>query len=469
MMLPTHDDVDDEDESMQPISEIDAEFSGSNFKADNVAKTECFDEDNEDPNGKNDMHSQVVHSFEMDGRCNSATGFTAAKRMVGSNAGKQRMWLTFLHTIGDRTMQVSLVGTFSVLIVLVLVLYARVESSNNNNGVIFGGSQTSLEGIRDLDPQWRVRPTGLHVVIIGDSVSHYQYLSLVYFLRTGRWFDPVYRKSHLTNVYSYQSIFHDDIYGEFFLQTTRLLQPYEICDCVYPKGTVDKYRSGGQRVVLNRYFIDLEHNTTVRFFHGTSHADMKAFVLNFCSVHVEYFEFGVQSVTKIECTHSHIGISRLFAAFGNEHSMQGRLNASNITTMQGKEHDGLLNDKHEFHPEEIVWSSNSWAQVVREHIASLTPKPQYVILNAGQYRSNFEQNATDEMDDLVHALQELGSIEQAFWRTTTYQRGGANIRDTTLATDHAMCEKLGGCLNVSWTHDLSKNLFWDEVHNFEPG
>jgi hypothetical protein len=74
-------------------------------------------------------------------------------------------------------------------------------------------------------------PTNVNIVIIGDSLSRYGYLSLVYFLRWGRWFEPTLEKSNLMDERSFKSLFHDDAFGEFYFQSSRLLQPYELCDC----------------------------------------------------------------------------------------------------------------------------------------------------------------------------------------------------------------------------------------------
>lgn len=322
----------------------------------------------------------------------------------------------------DKIIQGILAGGLIIFLIVIIKL-VHVTASAAKNGPLesdnfdnFGYSNP----YRDVDPQWRVRPKNFHLALLGDSITHYQYLSLVYFLRTGRWFDPNFKKSHLTNVYSYENIFHDDLYGEYFFQTTRLLQPTEICDCVYPKGAIDEYRLGAHRVIINRYFHDVERNNTVRFFH----------------------------------------------AFGHEHNMQGRLYASNITDMEGKEQDGLLNGEHQFRQPDVVWTSNNWSQVVTDHIATLKPKPEYFVLNAGQQTTEFI-NDRSKVHELNQSLHDMG-IKRAYWRTSTFQRGGKPFLDENAATDELMCQSIGGCLNVSWTQSLSKLMYWDQTHNWEP-
>jgi hypothetical protein len=59
----------------------------------------------------------------------------------------------------------------------------------------------------------------------------YQYLSLAYFLRWGRWFDRYYQ-NHLVDAHSFRHPYHpDQDWNEFFLQSNHLLYPAESCDC----------------------------------------------------------------------------------------------------------------------------------------------------------------------------------------------------------------------------------------------
>lgn len=317
--------------------------------------------------------------------------------------------------ISDRTkLHASCIACVSLTIALIAALFSKDGHSGLGKGI--GILTSSID--RDIDPYWRLRPTHLHIVMIGDSVTHYQYLSLAYFLRTGRWFDPMRKKSHLTNVYSYENIFHDEIFGEFFFQTTRLLQPRELCDCLYPSdgdAHKDPYRAHQADMIINRYFRDPDRNNTLRFFHAV----------------------------KPQAT-------------------KGRLSHLNITDMEGKEQDGLLNGIHQFHPRDIIWKSESWAETLRTHVAQLNPRPEYVVLNGGP-----PMEAT-ELAELKQSLEDLGCIVQTFWKTTSYRRAAGRIDEEAELNDQHMCEELGGCLDISWTKKLKEKLYWDEIHNKEP-
>jgi hypothetical protein len=87
------------------------------------------------------------------------------------------------------------------------------------------------------------------VVFIGDSISRYQYLSLVYSLSTGHFLNmslmpnPVVEKSWAS-------------WHEFYAHTTEMLAPFEYCDCFR-----DTYRPWKQNE--NRYYFDNVHNISI--------------------------------------------------------------------------------------------------------------------------------------------------------------------------------------------------------------
>ena len=90
----------------------------------------------------------------------------------------------------------------------------------------------------------------LRLVFLGDSVTRYQYLSLAYFVRHKRWFDPNVTVNNLVNAHSFHHPLHpDEDWNEFFLQSNRLLHPLEICDCLRSRD--------GNTVLERRYFYCL--------------------------------------------------------------------------------------------------------------------------------------------------------------------------------------------------------------------
>lgn len=72
---------------------------------------------------------------------------------------------------------------------------------------------------------------GEHLVLVGDSLTRYQYLSLVYFLETRRWASPPGAPVN-TNEKSWSN------WTEFHTGMTARLRGHEICDC-YRGPTMD--------------------------------------------------------------------------------------------------------------------------------------------------------------------------------------------------------------------------------------
>jgi len=86
---------------------------------------------------------------------------------------------------------------------------------------------------------------GKSILFIGDSLTRYQYLNLVYFLATGEWSSPF---PHNENEKEFAS------WNQFYATTTQR-NKYEICDC---------YRGDSmQSIVENRYFSI--HNINISY------------------------------------------------------------------------------------------------------------------------------------------------------------------------------------------------------------
>ena len=62
------------------------------------------------------------------------------------------------------------------------------------------------------------------IVLMGDSITRYQYLSLAYFYRHGKWIDPMSDRT-LVEEKKFRSWY------EFYNYTSEALAPYELCDC----------------------------------------------------------------------------------------------------------------------------------------------------------------------------------------------------------------------------------------------
>lgn len=260
----------------------------------------------------------------------------------------------------------------------------------------------------------RPRPRNLRLIFIGDSVTRYQYLSLAYFLRYGRWFDPDIQLNDLVNSHSFHHPFHPfEDWNEFFLQTNRILYPLETCDC-----TRDQHVS-----VERRYFKDTALNN----------------ILVYLNINGNETNEG----------HGHFG------------RLEGGLVFREFEA-------GLPFGVGKINFDDIAWEFDRWSGIIRHHISDMQLQPALVVLNAGLHSHDFRD--VEKAQQLQQSLRDSGM--KSVWKTTTYRKSelrkdaisGATLRKT----DERMCRLLDACFNISWTVDLHPDLYFDELHFREP-
>jgi hypothetical protein len=328
---------------------------------------------------------------------------------------------------GDRTNYIFV--TSMVILFIFIAVMANTEKGMDNAtslglGVLDLGTlgMSTKAKAPEIHRQKQPIPTDVNIVIVGDSVARYGYLSLVYFLRWGRWFDPGLEASNLVNEHSFDNPFHNNTYSEFYFQTSRMLQPYELCDC--HKGAA--HPNMRKYVIENRYYHDPVNRNSVTFFHS----------------------------------------------YGSERPVQGRLDAENVYTTKwhwDTKEDGLLNAGWS----RPTWRHETWNDLFQNYIAKLNPKPQFAVLNSGEWNSNYGSDKGEMVSKMLESRIRKLDI-RPIWRTTTYDekheilKGSAGTSEGTLSTDSYMCALFGNCLNVSWTKELDPNNFWDDRHYFEP-
>jgi hypothetical protein len=174
------------------------------------------------------------------------------------------------------------------------------------------------------------RPQGLRLVMMGDSVTRYQYLSLAYFLRHGTWWNATYPKN-LVNEKTFGS------YDSFFRETSQLLAPYERCDCHRPIGEMALHM---ELLVENRYFQDPTRDNVLIY----------------------------------------------ITAFG--HPSNGTVHG------RWKPQDALLLGESNFSVpdgQQYEWEHADWDWVISQYMTKLVPKPTHVLVNAGIWPNDFDQ------------------------------------------------------------------------------
>ena len=96
-------------------------------------------------------------------------------------------------------------------------------------------------------------PSNLNIIMIGDSLTRYQYLSLVHYIQFGKWVNPkavpnmVWEKTH------------EDFY-HFYNYTKSLLEPFEQCDCFRDDNLI-KF----PEIFENRYFFQPSRNNSISY------------------------------------------------------------------------------------------------------------------------------------------------------------------------------------------------------------
>ena len=293
------------------------------------------------------------------------------------------------------------------------------------------------------------RPHHLRIVLIGDSLTRYTYLSLVYFLRHGHWFDPDQRTPHLVQASSFTNPFHNQTWGEFSWQTHQMLYPYEVCDA-YRKLPG---RLQVNRVVNNRYFYDPRYDNAVVFLDAKGHQGS---------------------------LHGRIPAPQVYPL------LQQQLQRYQQPSTTPRPNDLFVSPPFDHLVRPFAWVYTSWSEAIREYVAQLDSShlaPTAVVMNAGLWPNNFLYQPP-LADSLVQALANLTTTRsphnnnnvdddehkgcRGMWKTTTYGKGGTVLHESIPPTDQLMCAQLGQCWNTSWTRHVHDSWYWDDKHFFEP-
>jgi hypothetical protein len=267
-------------------------------------------------------------------------------------------------------------------------------------------NKSALAGFETND----ARPTGLRLVFIGDSITRHQYLSLAYFLRHGKWFNP----SEIPHLVNQNHFIYDPVsrkrrgWATFFSETNKLLSPCERCDCFRNRWTnvteVDSY------VIENRYFYDPERNNTLTYLQG----------------------------------------------FGNTISgLHGRVSPK----------DGFRNinsTEYQYINSPYEWRYTDWGVALEKYVPALAAT--HVLMNVGYWPHDLDTNE-QARDSIVNALKKTGLV--GIWRTNSYLHDHS-IRPLAERADEAMKGLFDKVLDVNWTSRLHKQMYWDNKHFNEP-
>ncbi len=293
-----------------------------------------------------------------------------------------------------------MVGVLLILVCLVVL----AKSSDKNEGFHFCLSNIEICRLR-LIPKLIDVLTNEHIVFVGDSLTRYQYISLVYMLRHQRSIDPK-SNPNLVEEKTWKS------WNDFFIQSTTLLSPNEICDCTRPEGKV--YAS---LFFENRYYYDKTHNISVSFIQyvGWPHSESRG--------HLTYND--IQGLN-----------------FTQEHPRD-----------------------YTSHP---VWVHNL-DTLFSDYVSNFEHTVSIVVLNFGRWGNSYTSEMISKAIYDVFTLNEKAIF---IWKTTTYATEEVvdkSLRHAFDDTDSLFQSfDVVSIMNTSWTGKVNSSYYWDDKHFREP-
>ena len=267
---------------------------------------------------------------------------------------------------------------------------------------------TDLLGSFDAVPP----PKNLHIVMIGDSLTRYQYMSFVYFLKYKKWLIP-------NSMDSEQMIWHSN-WHEYFRKTKELMSPEEECDCYRP-GTNNSRTNKSDYDVINenRYYLDRDSNTSVTY----------------------------------------------LQKYGSSLSFKSMWNITDVHNPHP-----LAFDEPELPKEIYIYASKNWTEHIHNFVSKLEPKPKYFVFNEGIWlgmtlkEDELYYSRPEVRMGIIKAISDNGMI--SVYKTTTKPKGYAGLRREEYE-DH-FCELADFCLDLSWTEKIPDGDYKDNFHYNEP-
>ena len=236
----------------------------------------------------------------------------------------------------------------------------------------------------------------LRLVFLGDSVMRYQYLDFIYYIHTGQWI----QNDDYPNLVAERSF---GSWSEFYNITNGAFDGKEKCDC-YRTEEFDALST-----FETRYYTDTIRNNYIAY----------------------YQKFG------------------LLPAHGHWEPEYGFDNSSSTP--------GTIPTDYTF-DNGTLWEYN-WVDVILNHIGKLQPRPDFLVLNAGLWDHDLDN------ETILHEIQAaciLLNISSIYKTTTPRDYQGIMV----YAYEITACEIFDLCFNLSWTGDCFGSDYYldDGVH-----
>ena len=246
----------------------------------------------------------------------------------------------------------------------------------------------------------------LRLAFMGDSVTRYQYLSLVYFLKYGTWIDPL--NNGRTNPLWHNNF---DNWTDFFVQSNSILAPYEQCEC-HRSNNAKGYAWMKEPWFENRFYFDAVKNNSVAF------------------------------VVK----------------FGNQ---PARSNWPPHTVHTQHQNNGVILSLDQL-PKNKTFVEYDWHQTIDEYISNIVPSYDVLVFNAGWWPHRMKNRSVQS--EIIASCKQNNIT--CIYKTTNK----SNIDNSTemQGYERIMCMKANKCIDLSWTGKLSEEMYYDFRHPKEP-
>jgi hypothetical protein len=261
-----------------------------------------------------------------------------------------------------------------------------------------------------MDQQFVIQPMQTlrdqHILMVGDSLMRYQYLSLAHLLSKGEFRD----KSDPEGKFLRERAF--PTWMDFYKFTNEMLvdtvSGSELCDCHRLEDTRDS-----PNMTENRYFRDYQNNVSLTY--------------------IQYF--------------------------GDLFPLRGHYSPRHSSAFRSNAHAGEL-------LEASAWSYDSVQHMLTDYATKLLPAPTVLLMNAGFHRQNYTKPAHREAVLSVTR----SHFPRFIWKTTNARVKDVMSppAPTVLEPDALICATPGiHCMNLNWTYYLTPKDFVDFVH-FQP-
>ena len=251
------------------------------------------------------------------------------------------------------------------------------------------------------------RPSGLRLVMLGDSVTRYQFLMLIHYLHTGHWVHDSMQPFLLDDESFGRGdwrVFYSNIEAYFEKE-------YMVCDCF-------RGRRWEIQKVENQFYRD------------------KGCLDNSVSFYAKFGTWGFRGY------HTASDINGWF---------QNSIGSTNETKLSIPE--------SVYEQANYTFRYQEYEPFLRNVVAKLEPRPRVVVINEGLWTTDVNLSDVAVVSGIRDTIRELGMV--SVYRTTTKTRGGdAGL----LPHDKLCCEMFDHCLRTDWTFCSDKRDYFDQLH-----